>query len=301
MNPLIAYSETSELKDARSILYLMLFLFSASVILRALHFFRFRTGNGRAFRNKIKLGDGWLLISAVLLILLFLLPDSDFHAGFMSIRLCFLFYLSLLVWIGHQEYPKLLIIPVVFLSLVVLKSQFKVKFGCLSELNSIAIECHETSKLIKANTVIMPLNYTENWMLTHFSNYLGHEKPMVILDNYEACTGYFPLLFIPAAADRLLSYGESRNCISCPWDLALLPDRVDYIFALGKGDHLKQRCSPETDQKIAAFYTLIYKGDWVNLYALKRAAILSYTSPEANLLRMQLSKFNFLNLTTVNP
>jgi hypothetical protein len=61
---------------------------------------------------------------------------------------------------------------------------------------------------IKPYSVILPLDFfpcgkdahgnviaDRNWLFSHASQYMGTEKPLIILDNYEANTGYFPLVW----------------------------------------------------------------------------------------------------------
>jgi hypothetical protein len=61
------------------------------------------------------------------------------------------------------------------------------------ELNEVAIDCADLSKHIEPNSVVLPLNFSGHWITGHFSNYLGIDKPMIILENYECSVGYFPV------------------------------------------------------------------------------------------------------------
>lgn len=90
-------------------------------------------------------------------------------------------------------------------------------FGCFLTLGVVRIACLQraaegvadyTSALsyIKPYSVVLPLDFCPNgrdqkgqiiadanWLFSHASEYMGTEKPMIILDNYEANMGYFPL------------------------------------------------------------------------------------------------------------
>ncbi len=90
-------------------------------------------------------------------------------------------------------------------------------FGCFAALGIIRLACLQraaegvadyTSALsyIKPHSVVLPLDFCPNgrdkngqyiadanWLFSHASEYMGAEKPMIILDNYEANMGYFPL------------------------------------------------------------------------------------------------------------
>ena len=61
---------------------------------------------------------------------------------------------------------------------------------------------------IKPYSVVLPLDFSpggedehgkligdRNWVFCHAAQYMGTEKPMIILDNYEANMGYFPLVW----------------------------------------------------------------------------------------------------------
>jgi hypothetical protein len=64
------------------------------------------------------------------------------------------------------------------------------------------------NKYIKPYSVVMPLDFApdgrdiagheitdRNWIFTHISDYLAIDKPLIILDNYEANMSYYPLLW----------------------------------------------------------------------------------------------------------
>ena len=55
-----------------------------------------------------------------------------------------------------------------------------------------AISCQS---LIRENSIVLPLNYSGNWMHSNISNYMGTTKNIFVLDNYEAGTLHFPLIW----------------------------------------------------------------------------------------------------------
>ena len=92
-------------------------------------------------------------------------------------------------------------------------------FGFFIGLSIIRIGCREVasegvgdilsaSKYIKPYSIILPLDFSpdgkdvhgnviadRNWLFSHAWQYMGTEKPLIFLDNYEANTGYFPLVW----------------------------------------------------------------------------------------------------------
>ena len=64
------------------------------------------------------------------------------------------------------------------------------------------------ARYIKPNSVVLPLSFSHNgldekgrlisdcnWIFPHAADYLGSTKPLIIVDNYEANTAYFPLIW----------------------------------------------------------------------------------------------------------
>ena len=92
-----------------------------------------------------------------------------------------------------------------------------VLFGCFIVLSIQRIQCRQiastalaahlqVSSLLKPGSVVLPLSFSRegrnargemiadrNSVFQHASDYLGLDKPLIILDNYEANMGYFPL------------------------------------------------------------------------------------------------------------
>jgi hypothetical protein len=81
-------------------------------------------------------------------------------------------------------------------------------FQLVCRMNAAAAEADLLSvkKLINANSVVLPLNFSpngkdaagqlisdRNWIFCHATQYPDADRPLIILDNYEANMGYFPL------------------------------------------------------------------------------------------------------------
>lgn len=83
-----------------------------------------------------------------------------------------------------------------------------VRLSCQVIASRAVADIMSSAKYIKPNSVVLPLNFNlngldeksrqvfdQNWPFRHAYQYMGTEKPLIILDNYEANTGYFPLLW----------------------------------------------------------------------------------------------------------
>jgi hypothetical protein len=81
-----------------------------------------------------------------------------------------------------------------------------VRLYCLLEAAPAVADYTSAKKFIRPYSVVLPLDFApcgknkqgqiisdRNFLFYHASQYMGIEKPMIILDNYEANMGYFPL------------------------------------------------------------------------------------------------------------
>lgn len=62
-------------------------------------------------------------------------------------------------------------------------------------------EISQTALQFEKGAVVMPLTTSDFWIREHYSNYLGYEKPLVILENYEAELQYFTLQWTTQGRD----------------------------------------------------------------------------------------------------
>jgi hypothetical protein len=105
----------------------------------------------------------------------------------------------------------------------------------IRNLNKHAILIHETANYIDNNKVILPINLSDNWLEVHFSNYLGVDKPLIILENYEAQVGWFPVKWSPQIPSILLNDRTSFDGIK--WTTNTKSEKqkqIDYVFIYGR-------------------------------------------------------------------
>lgn len=275
VRPTIALNETIEKVYTKKIFLALLVLTIIALFLRIYRVVSAQKSTAN-FRTIIKTGlnrtDFWLLASVVMLLLYFYLPDSNGSAGYVSVRLVLLFFLFYILWLSSQKFP----IWIGILSIgIALYCSFGLNHYYLSATKSLTIvaqDCINASKYIKPNTVVLPLNYSDNWLHGHFSNYLGVDKPIVILENYESDTGYFPIIWKDASIPRTLLGNTSQTELSClKWKSNdLNPSHViDYVFILGNNDTKTDSCSQSIQVILDISYRLVYRSDHCKLYELK--------------------------------
>jgi hypothetical protein len=53
----------------------------------------------------------------------------------------------------------------------------------------------EAGKQLQSSNLVMPLNYSPNWMHANMCSYMGAVSKAMVLDNYEPTQGHFPLVW----------------------------------------------------------------------------------------------------------
>jgi hypothetical protein len=181
---------------SRILLYVFIILI---VYLFSLMIFNLVKKNHFILKNMI-----WISITGIILLFLFILPDSSVSLGFVSSRLMLLFFLFLIIWLAAQKvsfWLRILIFLVVsFVNIsIIIHNIRSVSVGC-----EIAKEINDLSEVINPYNTVLPINFSDKFPFSHISNYLGSDKPVIILENYEATLDYFPLKWNYNKVDKIL-------------------------------------------------------------------------------------------------
>lgn len=213
--------------------------------------------------------ESWIIAAFLVLAMYFILPDSNGSAGFVSIRLGLLFFIILLIWVASQAIPKWLIATAVVVVLFVHLKRERFYLSVIKDLNTVAVDCHNASKQIAPNSIVLPVNYSDNWLVGHFSNYLGVDKPMVILENYECGSGLFPLKWKEESVPNTILGNLAVNQLPClQWksNVENPTVKIDYVFVLGNLNVKTDSCSMILKDAIFENYELIYSNNNYQLF-----------------------------------
>jgi hypothetical protein len=197
----------------------------------------------------------YLFMSITTLFLYFIVPNSS-SAGMMSDRLCLMFFLYAIVWIAIANYPLWLrnvsMIAILYVNFGLVLRYIKATNG----LNDTAIAINEASHKIKSYATVLPINNSNEWLQPHFSNYLGIDKPLIILENYEASVGWFAVKWNESDFP-ILKFGDLYNTdCSYAWRSGKknIEKKIDYIFVWGKDKEI----SHAANEQLQKYYKLIY-------------------------------------------
>ena len=214
----------------------------------------------------------WGITAVTVLIMYFNLPDSDETAGYVSSRLGLLFFLFAAIWLGTQNLNKIVltcsIAAILFFNYKLInyhKSQTKI-------LDEVAMECYQASRFVEPNKVVLPIDNSNHWLLSHYSNYLGVDKPLVILENYEAFTGYFPINWNDNDFPNIylgLKNGKNYPCLYWKSREKGEQKKADYVFVLGNEENKKDSCQMQIASALNESYTLVFYSKNTKLYTSK--------------------------------
>src|SRR4030042_612091 len=213
-----------------------------------------------------------LVISLVILAIYFILPDGFRGYWFVSSRLLVFFFLFFIAWIasGHMQFW----IKVTAIVLIIVMNTFLLRIYIheSKKLNYSACELEKAAEFITPNSTLLPINQSGKWIYGHFSNYLGINKPMVILENYEAELDYFPISWNIKRMPRML-FGEADSLSSClKWKSqpANAPQTVEYVLLINNLDSNNDSCNSKINEILNKYYTSVFKSEnnEIELYGL---------------------------------
>lgn len=273
--PLIAFNYEIEQNFTRVLFY----IFGLLTITVAGFFLRKLYNHKRAKSHKLGFFKSLIyhpsLLAAVIcficLMAFLILPDSDGYGGYISVRMFLLFLIFLIYWFATsipQNWIAALCGPFVIYVGINLNSYYG---EVIKSLDNTATEIVSISDMLEPNSVVMPINVSNNWLYGHFSNYLGLTKPMVILENYEANSGYFPINWNDEKPTITMgaTQGELTQCYSMAYPVSDFIDavNVDYLFILGELSNPDDKC--EKFLNVNTYFEKVYSSKTCTLYKIK--------------------------------
>jgi hypothetical protein len=147
---------------------------------------------------------------------------------------------------------------------------FKHFNGVIRDLNKNAIAIEKAAIFIEKNSIVLPVNLSPGWIEPHFSNYLGVDKPLIILQNYQATLSWFPVQWNHKNLPDI-SLGELREINHFIWPSnpsSNTKRQIDYVFLYGELSAMVQLEWTALFKELESGYSLIYTSpdNYVKLY-----------------------------------
>lgn len=230
----------------------------------------------KRFKNRkneqLKFRPVWIYPALLILTLFYVFPDWVVSGGYISIRLALFFFLMLVTLIASGSItPKWLFLPVlVLLTVHVYLVNYHNKH--IAELSGDASDLVEGGKHMEDGAVLLPLNYSTNWLQVFHANYLGIEKNIINLDNYEPTQPHFPLINKHKSVFELMEKYGNRNppCINIDNYEQKSNHRIDYLSRFYFNGDITDSCSGLVEREIQARFELIYESDNKKIQLYKR-------------------------------
>ncbi len=259
MDTLIGYNKPIEQTYLNILFLCVFFLFSIQF------YKRFQKKN-----KKWIFTDYWLIFSVCILIGYYLLPNSGGGAGFISMRLAYLFFILIIIWISSQEkINKTILALIVALNLY---GSFKTIIyynNVVKDLNTVVHSIEDLSNKIPEKSIVIPFDFSNHWIMNHFSNYLSVNKEILVLENYEASLYYFPTqMNMKSFPNAVIKGAELNNCPSWLRNSNNSFEIAKYIFILGVLNNANQNCINELTGNLDLNYNLEFKNSHCSLYRL---------------------------------
>ena len=268
--PVISIHQKIEEAYSTKLFYIFLILLAVAIY-RRIHGLEsdLLKGRWKALRTQLLDRNDVFLLSAGLLFIAYLIvPNSTGHAGFFSVRLLQLGFLMAIVWIAKQKQSYL--VAALFMAFV-LYINFKLFLFYKSELYSqqaVINNIRKAASSVEPGSTVLPINLSYNWLDAHYSNYLGAEKPVVILENYEAGTGYFPIKWNDTIPRVHLGDAQFMDhCRPLPPQAIGTSSMADYVFLLGNdSSSFTDSCKARLDTLLRIHYRPVFDEGNVRLY-----------------------------------
>lgn len=164
------------------------------------------------FRGKFKVHhyDGFLLTLFFAFTVFLILPDAMLHGGYFVLRAGIFILLLVCICCAYIPLPARLLNGMAILLYALFAILFFVRMPIVFKAADAIADHMSAARYIKRGAVILPLNYdtwgrdrdgkvitSRNNIFCHMAQYLTTSAPTLVLDNYEANTGYFPLNWRP--------------------------------------------------------------------------------------------------------
>ncbi len=221
----------------------------------------------------------WFLFSVSFLLLYLLLPN----AILLTERLILFFFLFLITWLAILKYPKWLH-ALAFVAMILFHIAFtKMYTKTIGELSEEIVLMKEAVKDVDPGTLLLTLNYNENWLHSHTAGYAGIDQSAVVLENYEAGLAWFPVRWNTTIYNIsfLNEWGVENKKVAC--EKYINSDDPD-IFSITSNEgrikpveYVLLICSPariETTVPVCQLdilgkrYTLRHQNNFCTLYSL---------------------------------
>ena len=236
---------------------------------------------GRLRRPRLEYFDAALALAIIYLYLYFTSPRALSGGGLIEQRLIFYPFFAFIFWFGGQSFSRVARVGVQLIAIAIttgLLLSFWTKYG---EMNEYLKEYLSGMHLIEPNKTLLPLCISHRQLpdgetlsvavspFIHAAGYIASQKQIVALDNHEADTSHFPILYRPernpnhhigrAINQNTPIYSSTLEAQPPEVDVLTYEKRtggkIDYVLVWAGGKNLAR-----SDPKVGAIYRQLKVG-----------------------------------------
>ncbi|MCB0755483.1 MAG: hypothetical protein H6602_08335 [Flavobacteriales bacterium] len=201
----------------------------------------------KVWKGKWNMYDVLLMTFVFVIVIYFFQPDALAGGSFLSKRIQLIPYLIILLWLASVPYHHLLKWSATIVGTFIIVMFCVFRFP-IQRSASVAVEEYlSASTVIPDKSSVLPLSFSHSgktpdgqrvsktiWLFMHGFDYAGADRPLVLLANYEANTGYFPIIWKEKMNPfRYLSKGDGLEHLPPGVDLqnyeSISESKIDYV------------------------------------------------------------------------
>jgi hypothetical protein len=171
------------------------------------------------------------------------------------------FFIFLIVWLASIKLPKWLVAITFLLAIGVTIWTIDHNYKAISKPSLVASELSKASEIIESYSTVLPITIRKSKPFVHVSNYLGVEKPIILLHNYEAALTYFPLKWrYENIVPQNMGSMTPTQCISWIGGKSEAEAvQIDYVcIVVEAGLDMNLACQSELETILNTYYELVY-------------------------------------------
>lgn len=249
VRPLIAIDYQMEKRFSHPLFYVYMLMLGSALFYRIRDAFNKR---GSIVQN----ADVWLMLSIIMSVFYFILPDDIVSGGLVAIRFCLMAYLFLILWLA-QFTPRKLMFAGSVLSVLSALILLLVRYEPLRALSDRAAELELCAGQIPEGKVLATIDYSGNWMMDNITAYIATSKNIILLDNYEANQVHFPLIWKTERNPREILY-STPHCIDTDKFARITGKKPDYILLIQRPETLTDSCGIILSSILESYYAELY-------------------------------------------
>jgi hypothetical protein len=162
----------------------------------------------KLMHRKWRWTDVLLPVFGLTLLIYFKQPGGIAGAGILPIRLQLLPYLMLLLWLASVDFPRWVQAATLGCTAVIFAALMSIRLPHHRMASEAAEEYASAASVIPDKVSVLPISFDHNgrhhsdrevadriWLFMHAGDYIGAQRRVVMLGNYEAATHNFPLIW----------------------------------------------------------------------------------------------------------